>query len=103
MKRIWWPFCLLMLSRRIMCTRAWKSCGRSYAMWRACGRVFAKRQATRSLARKGAGQDLHARERGLLIPLEPVVESIPIRPEQTCCRGWEKDRQKQCIGIRDGG
>jgi len=41
----------------------------------------AKRQATRSLARKGGG-NLYARECGLL-PLEPEVESIPIRPDQT--------------------
>jgi hypothetical protein len=41
----------------------------------------AKGQATRSLARKGGG-NLHP-ECGLLIPLEPVVELILIRPDQT--------------------
>src|SRR4030081_61953 len=81
MKSIWWPFCLLMLSRRIMCTRAWNSCGRSYAMWRACGRVL--RNAKPLVLLHARGRNLHARECGLLIPLEPEVESISIRPDQT--------------------
>ena len=40
MKRIWWPFCLLMLSRRIMCAWGLAKLRRPYAMRRARGRVF---------------------------------------------------------------
>src|SRR5436190_6321347 len=40
MKRSWWPFCLLMLSRRIMCTGFRKKLRRPYGTSRARGRAF---------------------------------------------------------------
>ena len=40
MKRIWWPFCLLTFSRRIMCARNLEKLRRPYAMCRANGRAL---------------------------------------------------------------
>ena len=40
---------------------------------------------------------------GRSIALEAVIESIPIRPDQTCRRCREMDRQNERIGICDGG
>ena len=55
MKRIWWPFCLLMLSRRIMCARDLQKLRRPYAMRRANGRAF--RTASRlSFERERSGR-----------------------------------------------
>jgi hypothetical protein len=50
-------------------------------MWRACGRVLRNAKPLVLLHARGAGTFI--RECGLLIPLEPVVESILIRPDQT--------------------
>src|SRR6267142_4056960 len=48
MKRIWWPFCLLTLSRRIMCTRDLEKLRCTYAICRAHGRVLAARDYWRA-------------------------------------------------------
>ena len=85
-KRIWWPFCLPMLSDESYAHGPWNTLRRPYAMWRALG----GHHAQSNLGRGGNRAALECRHRGRAPPVPPgsarraQLFIAPLRPAVQC-------------------